>query len=92
MGGFLVGVRQTLQSEQNHIREETNMGDVPSRIVGVFWIDDIGTSAVPTKRLSFLAQPQSRFRLNSPSDSVIPADLDQLETELQAAFELVTSR
>jgi hypothetical protein len=66
------------------------MGSVPSRIVGVLWIDDIETSKLPSARFSLTSQPTVRFHFPRPTESIVPADLGQLETELQAAFELAS--
>ena len=66
------------------------MGSVPSRIVGVIWIDEINSSFVTTSRFSLSSQSTSRFRLAPTRESIVNADLQQLESDLQAAFELAT--
>jgi hypothetical protein len=68
------------------------MGSAPSRIVGVIWIDDVHSSFVTSSRFSLPTQATPRFRHPASCESIVPADLQRLESDLQAAFELAMSR
>ena len=65
------------------------MGSIPSRLVGIVWLGSDPAWADPPQRFTaadFHRQDVPRFSI-APSQSVVPADLDRLDSELTAIFE-----